>query len=184
MPHSTHLCQPLDRGVFTVFKSELTNRFKVPSSSSSSSKRTVISDVLPQAIHTALSPPVIQKAFACSGVQHNSSGPVLLKLHESLICPLPSERNRFNFYGKVITDDILLEKWENHLKMDIERKNEMDEKEKDEVKIVVDKKKKIKRRFLHVKNDYSEDEKKDNAKNRGEGKRKEIRRTDSDFVFF
>ncbi|KAH7820326.1 uncharacterized protein MONOS_2234 [Monocercomonoides exilis] len=35
--HSTHSCQPLDRGVFAVFKSELTNRFEAPSSSSSSS---------------------------------------------------------------------------------------------------------------------------------------------------
>ncbi|KAH7822976.1 putative DDE superfamily endonuclease [Monocercomonoides exilis] len=184
VPHSTHLCKPLDRGVFAVFKSELTNRFEAPSSSSSSSKRAAISDVLPQAIHTALSPSVIQKAFVCSGVLHNSSGPVLLKLPESSIYPLPSRRNRFNFYGKVITDEILLEKWENHLKMNIERKNEMDEKEKDEVKTVVDEKKKIKRRFLHVKNDDSDEEKKDNALNRGEGKRKVIRRINSDFVFF
>ncbi|KAH7825021.1 putative DDE superfamily endonuclease [Monocercomonoides exilis] len=94
-PHSTHLCQPLDRGVFAVFKSELTNRFEAPSSSSSSSKRSEISDILPQAIHTALPPSVIQKAFACSCVLHNSSGPVLLKLSESSICPLPSHINRF-----------------------------------------------------------------------------------------
>ncbi|KAH7817556.1 putative DDE superfamily endonuclease [Monocercomonoides exilis] len=52
-PHSTHICQPLHRGVFAVFKSELTNRFEAPSSSSSSSKRAAIYDVLPQAIHTA-----------------------------------------------------------------------------------------------------------------------------------
>ncbi|KAH7823721.1 uncharacterized protein MONOS_8949 [Monocercomonoides exilis] len=184
VPHSTHLCQPLDRGVFAVFKSEMTNRFEAPSSSSSSSKRAAISDVLPQAIRTALSPSVIQKTFVCSGVLHNSSGPVLLKLHESSIDPLPSRRKRFNFYGKVITDENLLEKWENHLKMNIERKNEMDEKEKDEVKTVVDDKKKIKRRFLHVKNDDSDEEKKDNALNRAEGKRKVIRRINTDFVNF
>ncbi|KAH7820442.1 uncharacterized protein MONOS_15476 [Monocercomonoides exilis] len=79
VPHSTHLCQPLDRGVFAEFKSELTYKFEA-SSSSSSSKRAAISDVLPQAIHTALSPSVIQKAFVCSGVLHNSFGPDLLKL--------------------------------------------------------------------------------------------------------
>ncbi|KAH7822245.1 uncharacterized protein MONOS_16089 [Monocercomonoides exilis] len=166
VPHSTHLCQPLDRGVFAVFKSELTNRFEAPSSSSSSSKRAAISDVLPQAIHTALSPSVIQKAFVCSGVLHNTSGPVLLKLPESSIYTLPSRRNRFNFYGKVITDENLLEKWENHLKMNIERNNETDEKEKDEVKTVVDENKKIKRRYFHVYNDGSYDEKKDHSLNR------------------
>ncbi|KAH7830715.1 uncharacterized protein MONOS_1796 [Monocercomonoides exilis] len=173
-----------DRGVFAVFKSELTNRFEAPSSSSSFSKQAVIADVLPQVIHTVLSPSAIQKAFVCSGVLHNTSGPVLLKLHGSSIYPPPSRRNIFNFYGKVITDDNLLDKWDNHLKMNIERKNEMDEKEKDEVKTVVDEKKKIKGRFLHAKNDDSEDEKKDNAFNRAEGKRKVIRRINSDFVFF
>ncbi|KAH7824467.1 uncharacterized protein MONOS_8195 [Monocercomonoides exilis] len=147
VPHSTHLNQPLDRVVFAVFKSELTNKFEAPSSSSSSSKRSAISDVLPQAIHTVLCPSVIQKAFICSGVLHNSSGPVLLKLPESSIYPLPSRRNGYNFDGKVITDENLLEKWENHLKMNIERKNEMDEKEKDEVKTVVDEKKKKKKKI-------------------------------------
>ncbi|KAH7832409.1 uncharacterized protein MONOS_9321 [Monocercomonoides exilis] len=150
VPHSTRSCQPLDRGVFAAFKSELTNRFEDPSSSSSSSKRTAIADALPQAIHTVLSPSVIQKAFVCSGVLHNSSGPVLMKLPESSIYPLPSRRNRFNFYGKVITYENLFEKWENHLKINIERKNEMDEKEKDEVKTVVDEKKKIKRKLSLV----------------------------------
>ncbi|KAH7816321.1 uncharacterized protein MONOS_8992 [Monocercomonoides exilis] len=103
VPHSTHLCQPLDRGVFAVFKSELTNRFEAPSSSSSFSKRSAISDVLPQAIHTALFPYVIQKVFVCSSVLHNSSGTVLLILPESSIFPLPSRSYRYNFYGKVIT---------------------------------------------------------------------------------
>ncbi|KAH7819497.1 uncharacterized protein MONOS_6688 [Monocercomonoides exilis] len=107
VPYSTHICQPLDRGVFAVFKSELTNRFEAPSSSSSLSKRAAISDVLPQAIHTALSPSVIHLAFGCSGVLHYSSGPVLLKLPESSIFTLPSRRNRFNFYGKVITEENL-----------------------------------------------------------------------------
>ncbi|KAH7816503.1 uncharacterized protein MONOS_11544 [Monocercomonoides exilis] len=143
VPYIIHLCQPLDRGAFAVFKSELTNRFEAPSSSSSSSKRAAISDFLHQAIHTALSPSVIQKAFVCSGVLHYSSGPVLMKLHESSIYPLPSRRNRFNFFGKVITYENLFEKWENHLKMNIEWKNEMDEKEKDEMKAVVDNKKLI-----------------------------------------
>ncbi|KAH7822981.1 putative DDE superfamily endonuclease [Monocercomonoides exilis] len=141
VPHSTHLCQPLDRGVFAVFKSELTNRFEASHSSPSSLKRAAITDVLSHAILTVFSPSVIQKAFVCSGVLHNSSGPVLLKLAESSIYPRPSHRNRFNFYGKVITNENLLEKWENHLKMNIERKDEMDEKEKDEVKAVVDEKK-------------------------------------------
>ncbi|KAH7820844.1 uncharacterized protein MONOS_5658 [Monocercomonoides exilis] len=61
IPYSTHIAQPLDRGVFAVLKTELQTKYEPPSSSTSSSKRTALVDVLPQAIHTALSPAVIKK---------------------------------------------------------------------------------------------------------------------------
>ncbi|KAH7815491.1 putative DDE superfamily endonuclease [Monocercomonoides exilis] len=100
IPHSTHIAQPLDRGVFAVLKKELQTKYEPPSSSTSSSKRTALVDVLPQAIHTALSPAVIKKAFATSGVLHNESGPILMKLLETLEYQPSSHSNRFDLYGK------------------------------------------------------------------------------------
>ncbi|KAH7830532.1 uncharacterized protein MONOS_4290 [Monocercomonoides exilis] len=65
------------------FKTELQTKYDPPSSSTSSSKRTALVDVLPQAIHSALSPAVIKKAFATSGVLHTESGPIPMKPSET-----------------------------------------------------------------------------------------------------
>ncbi|KAH7832352.1 uncharacterized protein MONOS_6029 [Monocercomonoides exilis] len=63
IPHSTHIAQPLDRGVFVVLKTKLQTKYDLLSSLTSSSKITALVDVLPQAIHSALSPAVIKKTF-------------------------------------------------------------------------------------------------------------------------
>ncbi|KAH7832428.1 putative DDE superfamily endonuclease [Monocercomonoides exilis] len=99
VPHSTHICQPLDRGVFAVLKSEMSSQYEAPSSSSSAAKRIALVEALQQSIHSALSPSVIKRAFKCSGVLKDSSGPVLMKLPQSSTYPLPSHKNRFDFYG-------------------------------------------------------------------------------------
>ncbi|KAH7820412.1 uncharacterized protein MONOS_9431 [Monocercomonoides exilis] len=115
IPHSTHITQPHDRGVFAVLKTELQTKYEPPSSSTSSSKRTSLVDALPQEIHPALSLAVIQKAFATSEVLHNESGPILIELPEtSKYCP-STHSNRFDFYGKPISDKKLLNDWSGHL---------------------------------------------------------------------
>ncbi|KAH7818329.1 uncharacterized protein MONOS_5896 [Monocercomonoides exilis] len=53
VPHSIHTSQSLDRVVFAVLKSELSNNYSSLSSTSSSSKRTAVAVVLPQALQTA-----------------------------------------------------------------------------------------------------------------------------------
>ncbi|KAH7819037.1 putative DDE superfamily endonuclease [Monocercomonoides exilis] len=88
--HSTHICQPLDRGVFAVLKSELSSQYEAPSSSSSAAKRTALVEALQQSIHSALSPSTIKRAFKCSGELKDSSGSVLMKLPQSSTYPLHS----------------------------------------------------------------------------------------------
>ncbi|KAH7824208.1 uncharacterized protein MONOS_14730 [Monocercomonoides exilis] len=88
VPHSIHICQPLDRGVFAVLKSELSSQYEAPSSSSSAAKRTALVNALQQSIHSALSPSVIKRAFKFSGVLKDSSRPVLMKLPQSSTYPL------------------------------------------------------------------------------------------------
>ncbi|KAH7829142.1 putative DDE superfamily endonuclease [Monocercomonoides exilis] len=168
IPHSTHIARPLDRGVFTVLKTELQSKYEPPSSSTSSSKRTALVDVLPQAIHHTPSPAVIKKAFATSGVLHYESGSILMKLPETSDYQSSTHLNRFDFYGKLITDEKLLNDWSEHLgikeeeKVDDE-KNSSEEMKKEEQKDDNElesfvEMKKIKRKF-EVKEDDHENEK-------------------------
>ncbi|KAH7829726.1 putative DDE superfamily endonuclease [Monocercomonoides exilis] len=103
VPHTTHILQPLDRGAFAVLKTKLSNNYSSPSSTSSSSKRTAVADVLPQALHTAFTPSVIKKAFVNSGVLSNGSGSVLMKLPQSSQYFIPSHSQYFDLFGKEIT---------------------------------------------------------------------------------
>ncbi|KAH7821288.1 uncharacterized protein MONOS_11603 [Monocercomonoides exilis] len=112
IPHSTHLSQPLDRGVFATLKTSLSSSFDAPSSTSSSASRKALVDVLPQAIHSAFTPSAIKKASEESGVIHNTFSPVLRKLPESSKYPHPSHRFRFDYFGKLITKKELLDNWE------------------------------------------------------------------------
>ncbi|KAH7823055.1 uncharacterized protein MONOS_1334 [Monocercomonoides exilis] len=124
IPHSTHIRQPLDREVFAVMKSEMSSQYEAPSSSSSAAKRIALVEALQQSIHSALSPSVIKRAFKCSGVLKDSSGPVLMKLPQSSTYPLPSHKNRFDFYGKKITEEKVLNEWDDCLRKKIEMENE------------------------------------------------------------
>ncbi|KAH7830010.1 putative DDE superfamily endonuclease [Monocercomonoides exilis] len=49
VPHTTHITQPLDRGVFAVFKKTINANYEAPSSSSVVLRREALADVLPQA---------------------------------------------------------------------------------------------------------------------------------------
>ncbi|KAH7817902.1 uncharacterized protein MONOS_8055 [Monocercomonoides exilis] len=100
VPHTAHKSQPLYGGVSAVLKSELSNNYSSPSSTSSSSKRTTVADVFPQALHTAFIPSVINKAFINSGVLSDGSGSVLMKLPQSSQYFIPSHSHCFDFCGK------------------------------------------------------------------------------------
>ncbi|KAH7818816.1 putative DDE superfamily endonuclease [Monocercomonoides exilis] len=131
VPHTTHISQRLDRGVFAVLKSELSNNYSSPSSTSSSSKRTAVADVLPQALHTAFIPSVIKKAFINSGVLSNGSGSVLMKLPQSSHYSIPSYPHCFDFFGKEITKEKLLDEWDEYNEKHKMKIEEIEEKEKE-----------------------------------------------------
>ncbi|KAH7830306.1 uncharacterized protein MONOS_6380 [Monocercomonoides exilis] len=194
VPHTTHISQPLDRGVLAVLKSELSNNYSSPSSTSSSSKRTAVADVLPQALHTAFTPSVIKKAFINSGVLSNGSGSVLMKLPQSSQFFIPTHSHCFDFFGKEITKEKLLDEWDEYYekhKMKIEEIEEKDkeieenvenEKEIEEEELPLEKK--VKRKFRKIKNDDDETSDEFDPFERENGKRKVRRVIDSSFVFF
>ncbi|KAH7819822.1 putative DDE superfamily endonuclease [Monocercomonoides exilis] len=80
IPHSTHLTQPLDRGVFAVLKRYFNSNCVVPSSSSIALRRKAVANALPQALQTALLPSTIHSAFEKSAVLSGQSNSVLVKL--------------------------------------------------------------------------------------------------------
>ncbi|KAH7821231.1 uncharacterized protein MONOS_6479 [Monocercomonoides exilis] len=177
--HPAHISQPLDRGVFDVLKTELSNNYCSPSSTSSSSKRTAVADVLPQALHTAFTPSVIKKAFIYSGVLSNGSMSVQMKLPQFFQYFIPSHSQCLDFFGKVITKEKLLDEWdeynENH-KMKIE---EIEEKEKEIEEEELPLEKKVKRKFKKKKNDDDETSDEFDPFELENGKRKERRVIDS-----
>ncbi|KAH7820258.1 putative DDE superfamily endonuclease [Monocercomonoides exilis] len=83
IPHSTHLTQPLDCGVFDMFKRCFNSNNVVPSSSSISFRRKAVANDLPQALQTALLPSTINSAFEKSGVLSRQSNSVLVKLPDT-----------------------------------------------------------------------------------------------------
>ncbi|KAH7823446.1 uncharacterized protein MONOS_13450 [Monocercomonoides exilis] len=68
VPHTTHIAQQLNRGVFAVFKKTINANYEAPSSSSVVLRREALADVLPQALQTSLFPSTIKSSFAKSGV--------------------------------------------------------------------------------------------------------------------
>ncbi|KAH7820246.1 uncharacterized protein MONOS_10216 [Monocercomonoides exilis] len=147
VPHTTHISQPLDRGVFAVLKSELSNNYSSPSSTSSSSKRTTVADVLPQVLHTAFIPSVIKKTFTNSGVLNNGSGSVLMKLPQSSQYSIPTHLHCFDFFGKEITKEKLLDEWDEYNEKHKMKIEEIEEKEKEIEELELPLKKKGKRKF-------------------------------------
>ncbi|KAH7819396.1 putative DDE superfamily endonuclease [Monocercomonoides exilis] len=184
VPHSTHITQPLDRGVFAVLKSEMSSQFEAPSSTSSTAKRITLAEALQQAIHLALSPSVIKRAIKCSGVLKDSSGPVLMKLPQSSTYPLPFHINRFDFYGKEITEEKFLNEWEDYLKKKIEMENEKENISDEENEETMNFTKKLKRKFKILQDENDIEKESSDEIERGKGKRKVIRKLDSSFVFF
>ncbi|KAH7824043.1 uncharacterized protein MONOS_1671 [Monocercomonoides exilis] len=182
VPHTTHISQSLDRGVFAVLKSELSNNYSSPSSTSSSSKRTTVVDVLPQALNTAITPSVIKKAFINNGVLSNGSGSVLMKLPQSSQYFIPSHSHCFDFFGKEITKEKFLDEWDEYNekhKMKIEeieeKEKEIEENEENE-KVIEEEElpleKKVKRKFRKIKNDDDETSDEFDPFERENGKRK------------
>ncbi|KAH7824785.1 uncharacterized protein MONOS_7203 [Monocercomonoides exilis] len=182
--HTTHISQPLDRGVFAVLKSELSNNYSSPSSTSSSSKITAVADVLPQALHTAFTPSVIKKAFINNEVLSNGSGSVLMKLPQSSQYFIPSHSHCFDFFGKEITKEKLLDEWDEYNEKHKMKIEEIEEKEKEIEEEELPLEKKVKRKFRKIKNDDDETSDEFDPFERENGKRKVIREIDSSFVFF
>ncbi|KAH7823158.1 putative DDE superfamily endonuclease [Monocercomonoides exilis] len=184
VPHTTHISKPLDRGVFAVLKSELSNNYSSPSSTYSSSKRTAVADVLPQALHTAFTPSVIKKTFINSGVLSNGSGSVLMKLPQSSQYFIPSHSHCFDFFGKEITKEKLLDEWDEYNEKHKMKIEETEEKEKEIEEEELPLEKKVKRKFRKIKNDDDETSDEFDTFERENGKRKVRRVIDSSFVFF
>ncbi|KAH7825087.1 uncharacterized protein MONOS_14719 [Monocercomonoides exilis] len=80
IPHCTHLSQPLDCGVFAVFKRCFNSKNVVPSSSLIALRRKAVANALPQALQTALFPSTIHSAFEKIGVLSGQSNSEFVKL--------------------------------------------------------------------------------------------------------
>ncbi|KAH7831232.1 putative DDE superfamily endonuclease [Monocercomonoides exilis] len=154
IPHSSHITQPLDRGVFAVLKKCINSLYSVPPDSTISLRREAISNVLPQALQTALLPATVVSSFKKSGVLSNEWHSVLSTLPKEPSVTLKKRTHRFDFYGKIITEQKFLEEWKKEKKMkeDKKRKENSDEKEE---KILFAAEKPQKRRFnkSHILND-------------------------------
>ncbi|KAK2952278.1 hypothetical protein BLNAU_12837 [Blattamonas nauphoetae] len=81
-PHTTHLCQPLDRFVFARFKKELYSNFVQPETSGIMAYRQELARVLPLALGDALHPKTIQASFRQAGVWPTSEEPLLIALQK------------------------------------------------------------------------------------------------------
>ncbi|KAH7819390.1 putative DDE superfamily endonuclease [Monocercomonoides exilis] len=103
IPHSAHLTQPFDHGVFVVFKKCFNTDHVVLSSSSVSLQRKAIADALPQALQTSLLPVTIISSFVKSGVLSNQWHSVLSSLPDEPSVALKKRNHRFDFHGKIIT---------------------------------------------------------------------------------
>ncbi|KAH7825189.1 uncharacterized protein MONOS_1999 [Monocercomonoides exilis] len=184
VPHTTHISQPLDRGVFAVLKSVLNSSIEIPQSSTASSNRKALADILPQALHSAFAQSVIKNAFDASGVLFRSSGPVSNKLPKHSSFPLPSYSNRFDFYGKLLTNEDFLEKWEEDIFIRTSAKSSEVEEETENIEDTLplkSKKKRVYRRILH---DDLENIEEENSADQSSGKRKIRRLFDPSFVYF
>ncbi|KAH7826106.1 uncharacterized protein MONOS_15436 [Monocercomonoides exilis] len=184
VPHSSHIGQPLDRGVFAVLKSEMSSQYETPSSSSSAAKRTALMEALQQqSIHSEQFPSVIKRAFKCSGVLKDSSGPVLINLPQSSTYPLPSHKNRFDFFREEIIEEKVLNEWDDYLRKKSEMENEKENISDEENDETMNFTQKLKRKFKIVQDENDIEKELTDEIERGKEKRKVIRKLDSSFEF-
>ncbi|KAH7828516.1 putative DDE superfamily endonuclease [Monocercomonoides exilis] len=179
IPHSTHLTQLLDRGVFAVLKKCFNTKYVVPSSSSVSLRRKAIADALPQALQTALLPETIVSSFVKSGVLSNQWHAVLSTFPDEPSVTLKKKNRRFDFHGKIITDQDFLDEWRNQKKMKEEKIRDDDDENTMEKKLFDDekpKKRKIQRKKVFL-DDNSGDERKQ------ENSRKIVKRELIDYIY-
>ncbi|KAH7830604.1 putative DDE superfamily endonuclease [Monocercomonoides exilis] len=163
VPHTTHIAQPLDRGVFAVFKKTINANYEAPSSSSVVLRREALADVLPQALQTSLLPSTIKSSFAKSGELSHQWHEVLAKLPKEPSVTLKKRTKRFDYFGKLITDEEFLIEWKKEKDERKESKNEEKDNEEIEKALFEDEKPK-KRKFNPLKifnDDFSDDEKKE-----------------------
>ncbi|KAH7829891.1 uncharacterized protein MONOS_1415 [Monocercomonoides exilis] len=102
IPHSSRITQPLDRGVFPVFKKYINSLYSVPPDSSISLRREAISNVLPQALQTALFPATVVSLFAKSGVLSNEWHSVLSTLPNE-----PSVKLKKRTHRKIVKRELV-----------------------------------------------------------------------------
>ncbi|KAH7814977.1 uncharacterized protein MONOS_16540 [Monocercomonoides exilis] len=131
IPHSSHITQPLDRGVFVVFQICINSLYSVPPDSSISLRREEISNVLPQALQTALLPATVVSSFKKSGLLSNEWHSVQSTLLKEPLVTLKKRTLRFDFFGEIITEQKFLEEWkkEKEMKEDMKRKEKKKENE-------------------------------------------------------
>jgi hypothetical protein len=114
--HSSHLTQPLDCGIFAVFKKTLNSKYSIPTDTAVKSYREALAAALPDALATATMTTTIKSAFERSGVLSHQSHRLLSLLPDKPSLPPfikqpPIQAKGFNFYGKLITDDSFLQSW-------------------------------------------------------------------------
>ncbi|KAH7816904.1 uncharacterized protein MONOS_9101 [Monocercomonoides exilis] len=85
VPHTTHISQPLDRGVIAVPISVISSSIEIPQSSTASFNREALADILPQALHSAFAPSVTKNAFDASdkAVSSEKGGAIFFTLGAS-----------------------------------------------------------------------------------------------------
>ncbi|KAH7825156.1 putative DDE superfamily endonuclease [Monocercomonoides exilis] len=180
IPHSSHITQPLDRGVFAVFKKCINSLCSVPQDSSISLRREAISNVLPQALQTALLPATVVSSFKKSGVLSNEWHSVLSTLPNEPSVTLKKKTHRFDFFGKIITEQKFPEEWkkEKEMKEDMKRK---EKKKENEEKILFAAEKPKKRKFR--KSDILNDDVLDDESNH-KNSRKIMKRELVDHIYY
>ncbi|KAH7832486.1 putative DDE superfamily endonuclease [Monocercomonoides exilis] len=180
IPHSTHLTQPLDCGVFAVFKRCFNSNYVVPSSSSIALRRKAVANALPQALQTALLPSTIHSAFEKSGVLSGQSNSVLMKLPDTPSVQLKKKSHRFNFHGKNISDQAFLDEWKECKKMK-EEKN-IDDSAEEKIEKDLFSEEKPKKRKLSKSQILKDDDLEDDNERRNT--RKIIKRELMDYIYY
>ena len=120
VPHSSHLTQPLDRGVFANFKASLNKRYLVPLESNISLRRAALSDAIPDALRTATMSETIKSSFEAAGILPGTSTTFISKLPVEPPLPphiRPPSRpfHTSNYRGRLISDPDFLAEWKRSL---------------------------------------------------------------------
>ncbi|KAH7823041.1 uncharacterized protein MONOS_1347 [Monocercomonoides exilis] len=95
-PNLTHLLQPCDSSIFARFKKTFNDNFNPPQPHSSSSFRSELAKVLPEALTSSTSPSTIKSAFQKTGIWPVMAAPVLSRVSGSPISQRTEEKSNWD----------------------------------------------------------------------------------------